>query len=551
MKTSSFLIFMLLLFSSALFAQVGINNDGSTPDPSAMLDVKSTSKGILVPRMTAEQRDAISNPAIGLLIFCTDNNQYYFNQGTPDAKNWVMANNQWLSNGTSIYYNAGNVGIGTTNPTAKLQVAGGDALINGLTIGLGLGSVSSNSAFGNSVLTSNSTGNKNTAVGVSAMHSNLTGYENTVVGAYALLSGQDANWNTAVGYFALHANQYGHANVGIGSYALNTNLASNNTAVGHWTLASNTYAKNNIAIGIFALSEQSFSNSNSDYDANNIAIGYEALTHNNPITVTNGINNNAIGYRSLYFNTTGYGNTAIGHGTMYANTTGYYNVAVGASALNDLTTGNSNTAIGMNAGTTSSYPNVSNTTALGNYAAVTASNQVRIGNSAVGSIGGYQTWTTLTSDSKYKINVRENVAGLDFILRLRPVTYNLDISKLADDLGEDEEIDENGNARNGSPSDQVLLSRSEKSSTICTGFIAQEVEAAAKSIGYDFSGVDVPKNEKDFYGLRYAEFVVPLVKAMQEQQIMIDDLKQQNIKQSAINAMLISEIAALKEGIGK
>ena len=55
-----------------------------------------------------------------------------------------------------------------------------------------------------------------------------------------------------------------------------------------------------------------------------------------------------------------------------------------------------------------------------------------------------------------------------------------------------------------------------------TGFIAQAVEAAAKSIGYDFSGVDAPKNENDYYGLRYAEFVVPLVIAVQEQQKIIE-----------------------------
>ena len=54
-----------------------------------------------------------------------------------------------------------------------------------------------------------------------------------------------------------------------------------------------------------------------------------------------------------------------------------------------------------------------------------------------------------------------------------------------------------------------------------TGFIAQEVEAAAQELGYDFSGVDKPKSEDDFYGLRYAEFVVPLVKGMQEQQELI------------------------------
>ena len=53
-------------------------------------------------------------------------------------------------------------------------------------------------------------------------------------------------------------------------------------------------------------------------------------------------------------------------------------------------------------------------------------------------------------------------------------------------------------------------------SGVTTGFIAQEVEAAAKKLGFDFSGVDAPKNENDYYGLRYAEFVVPLVKAVQE-----------------------------------
>jgi hypothetical protein len=46
--------------------------------------------------------------------------------------------------------------------------------------------------------------------------------------------------------------------------------------------------------------------------------------------------------------------------------------------------------------------------------------------------------------------------------------------------------------------------------------LAQDVEKAAKDLNYDFSGVDAPKNDKDLYALRYAEFVVPLVKAVQE-----------------------------------
>ena len=62
----------------------------------------------------------------------------------------------------------------------------------------------------------------------------------------------------------------------------------------------------------------------------------------------------------------------------------------------------------------------------------------------------------------------------------------------------------------------------ESSSIVRTGFIAQEVEAAAKKVGFDFDGVSTPQNETDLYGIRYAEFVVPLVKAMQEQQEIIE-----------------------------
>ena len=61
-----------------------------------------------------------------------------------------------------------------------------------------------------------------------------------------------------------------------------------------------------------------------------------------------------------------------------------------------------------------------------------------------------------------------------------------------------------------------------------SGFIAQDVEAAAQSIGYEFSGVDAPQNDKSLYGLRYAEFVVPLVKAMQELAQEVEQLKAEN-----------------------
>lgn len=128
MKKNSFFIVLLLLISSTLYAQVGINADNSTPDNSAMLDVKSATKGMLIPRMTFTERDAISNPANGLLVFCTDNNNYYSNKGTPSTPNWVMVSTQWASNGLKLYYNSGNIGLGTTNPLNKIDI-GGNAVI--------------------------------------------------------------------------------------------------------------------------------------------------------------------------------------------------------------------------------------------------------------------------------------------------------------------------------------------------------------------------------------------------------------------------------------
>ena len=67
-------IALLLVTLSGAFAQMGISTNGSSPDNSAMLDVKSTTKGFLPPRMTTAQRDLISSPATGLTIYNTTKN---------------------------------------------------------------------------------------------------------------------------------------------------------------------------------------------------------------------------------------------------------------------------------------------------------------------------------------------------------------------------------------------------------------------------------------------------------------------------------------------
>lgn len=78
--------FLWFCFAFAMQAQaqnVGINADNSTPHASAMLDVKSTDKGVLVPRMTAAQRALIASPATGLLVYQTDGTDgFYFYNGT-------------------------------------------------------------------------------------------------------------------------------------------------------------------------------------------------------------------------------------------------------------------------------------------------------------------------------------------------------------------------------------------------------------------------------------------------------------------------------------
>jgi hypothetical protein len=83
-------ILILTAISFSGYSQgVAINNDNSPPDPSAMLDAKSTTKGILVPRMTMAQRNAIVSPASGLMIYQTDNTPgFYFNSRTPANPSW-------------------------------------------------------------------------------------------------------------------------------------------------------------------------------------------------------------------------------------------------------------------------------------------------------------------------------------------------------------------------------------------------------------------------------------------------------------------------------
>jgi hypothetical protein len=85
------LLFVTLFIAIISYSQVGINTDGTNPDESAILDVKSTTLGLLIPRMTEVEKNAIALPATGLLMFqINETTGFYFNKGTPVGPDWVI-----------------------------------------------------------------------------------------------------------------------------------------------------------------------------------------------------------------------------------------------------------------------------------------------------------------------------------------------------------------------------------------------------------------------------------------------------------------------------
>ena len=435
------------------------------------------------------------------------------------------------------------------NTTGNYNAAFGFSALDSTTTGF------ENSAFGTQALRSNTIGAYNTATGVNALFSSISGNWNTANGGYAMFQNNQGNANTAAGYKALYDNKSGSFNTAIGVHALSQNQNSgSNTALGAYALWSHRIADGNTAVGTSALYSDTsgifntavgnaalFTNLNGKQNtavgslalyytkgSQNTAVGYEALAYNNLSS-----NNVAIGDSALFFhsgtqgfntaigskvmpsNTEGYSNTAGGYAALHSNTSGHSNTALGQGAGYWLQTGNHNISIGYGSGTDPGSPNTINTISIGNEGYLNAaSNQAFIGNLSTNWIGGQTTWFTYASDARVKNEVAEDVQGLDFIKLLRPVTYHLDISAMSSITGNKETEDYPGKY------DVEKIKQS--------GFLAQEVAHAAIASGYSFSGVTIPENDHELYTVSYAQFVVPLVKAAQEQQVMIDDLKKSN-----------------------
>ena len=438
-----------------------------------------------------------------------------------------------------------------------------------------------NTAVGSKTLYSNTTGSRNTANGYYALNSNSTGNDNIAIGYAALLHNSTANENTAIGNYALSKQIFNNGgiawasgNTAIGYNALQNNYPTAidngvfNTAVGHSALLNNTTGAYNTATGYATLY-------NNTTGSNNAASGYAALYTN-----TTGYQNTATGQGALYSNDVGYSNTAYGYSALAFNTNGTYNTAVGNEALSAggsnctaigskalytntsanntaagaeslyKNTGDNNTALGYQAlynntdgslntvlGSTAdvALPGLINATAIGFAAKVNASNKMQLGNLSTVTIATYGAYTNV-SDGRFKENIKTDVKGLDFIMKLKPVTYNFDydlydhfISNVAiantDPAEKTIFVNQKTNAGENSEYKSQLAARTSKRET---GFVAQDVEKAVIETGYTgFNGVYAPTNSKDNYALDYSKLVVPLVKAVQEQQAMIRTQQQQ------------------------
>jgi hypothetical protein len=231
----------LLLHATLSISQVSINTDAMPPASSAMLDVSSTSRGILIPRMTASQRDAITAPVTGLLVYVSDENTFYFRSGSSwiPLLSSITGDGQWITSGSNLYSGVtGNIGIGLTNPGQQLELSksfklpvtsnsttgiifkGDNAFIHdfkpvskdGYNVFIGSGSGNFTLGGGSFAYEASS----NIGIGVNTLHALFAGYENIAIGTNSMAGTFSGMQNIAIGSSALANNNNGGKNVSIG-----------------------------------------------------------------------------------------------------------------------------------------------------------------------------------------------------------------------------------------------------------------------------------------------------------------------------------------------
>ncbi|MEP7142472.1 MAG: tail fiber domain-containing protein [Ferruginibacter sp.] len=225
MKKIFCILFVTTYLSEAFSQNIGIGT--TTPDPSAALEIKSTTKGFLTPRMIVNSRLAISGPANGLLVYDTDYDGYWYHNDT----GWVEIEtvdklNGWGLKGSGAINPAANF-IGTTNNQPlhfrlSNQWAGElNPVTQNYSVGVNAGKHVTtgqyNIAIGDNALDTNKTGSDNIAIGTNVL-TNCTGGDNTIVGSYAFEKAQ-GSYNTAVGFITFSRTNGGNYNTALGGQA--------------------------------------------------------------------------------------------------------------------------------------------------------------------------------------------------------------------------------------------------------------------------------------------------------------------------------------------
>ncbi|MEM6317292.1 MAG: tail fiber domain-containing protein [Bacteroidota bacterium] len=299
MKYLSQLSFSLLCFFlplSVSFAQVGINPDNSSPEASAMLDVSSTDKGLLIPRMDSAARESIASPANGLMVFDNTTNSfwYYSTAWTEIGKADLLADTDGDTKiqveasddedlirfdiDGSEYFRMEKERLVIQNDSSNLQIGLDAGLNNTGTNSLFIGQNAAdagntgdyNTGVGNNTLGSLTSGTYNTVVGDRSMRNAVSGNYNTAVGALTMAGAMDdANSNTAMGTESMKALTTGDNNSGFGDFSLvKVTTGGFNTAIGSFSLKSLVSGNTNTAIGANA-------GQNAKGDAN-VFLGYNA-----------------------------------------------------------------------------------------------------------------------------------------------------------------------------------------------------------------------------------------------------------------------------------
>jgi len=451
--------------------------------------------------------DADDNVAIGRQALSSD---------TLGSKSVAIGNDTLFAQNFTTATDSYNTAVGYAAGTAV--TTGVDNTLIGGGAGDALTDADNNVAVGRSALGSDTLGSKSTAVGRGAL------------GAQNFTTATDSN-NTAVGYTAGNSVTTGTHNSFLGAAAglnVTTGLrntligalagdaltdADSNVAVGANALGADTLGSKSIAIGQGALFNQNFTTAT---DSHNVAIGHES-----GLSVTTGVGNTFVGSLAGDGTDDGNNNTAVGYLALSANC-GNDNTAVGLFALG-VCTGTNNTGLGKDAA--AALTSGSNNLFLGKDSGrtgspggnvTTQSNGIYLGDESIGACHIQVDWT-VASDQRDKTDFTALDLGLDFVKALAPVTYKWDKrSKYGDKSADDYDL--NAQTPDGTYKEDWLD----------IGFKAQEVQALEEAAGYTTAAkknltVSTSDDGKQM-GLQYSKFVPILVKAIQEQNALIEAL---------------------------